>query len=165
MLYFQRWKILLILAVCALGLIFTLPNAFTPQTVASWPSFLPKHQVNLGLDLRGGSYLLLEVDMASAQRDRLNDLVDEMRTALVARHLGYTDLGVTGNHATVKLRDPSKYDEVRDAILKIDSDLQVANQPDGAITVTPTSEAVQGRERKTVDQSIEIVRRRIDETG
>ncbi|MGH7716266.1 MAG: protein translocase subunit SecD, partial [Vulcanimicrobiaceae bacterium] len=165
MLYFQRWKILLILAVCALGVIFTLPNAFSSRTVESWPSFLPKHQVNLGLDLRGGSYLLLEVDMAAVQRDRLNDLVDEMRTALIAHHLGYTDLGVSGNQAVVKLRDPSKYDEVRGAILKNEPEVQIASQSDGTITVTPTTEAAQARELKTVDQSIEIVRRRIDETG
>ena len=88
MLYFQTWKVALILAVCALGVIFTLPNAFSTKTVASWPGFLPKHQVSLGLDLRGGSYLLLEVDMASVEHDRLNNLVDELRTTQVARRIG-----------------------------------------------------------------------------
>ncbi|HVA35963.1 MAG TPA: protein translocase subunit SecD, partial [Stellaceae bacterium] len=165
MLYFQTWKIALILAVCALGVIFTLPNAFSPQTVESWPGFLPKSQVSLGLDLRGGSYLLLEVDTASVERDRLNNLVDELRTALIARHIGYTNLGVASDHATVKLLDASKYDEVHDAILKIDPDLQIASQAEGSITVKPTAEAVQARQRSAVDQSIEIVRRRIDETG
>ncbi len=165
MLYFQTWKVALILAVCALGVVFTLPNAFSPQTVASWPGFLPKHQVSLGLDLRGGSYLLLEVDMASVERDRLSNLVDELRSTLVARRIGYTHLGVSGEHAEVKLLDSSKYGEIHDAILKIDPNLQIASQSDGTITVKPTTDAVQNRERQTVDQSIEIVRRRIDETG
>ncbi|HKR20123.1 MAG TPA: protein translocase subunit SecD [Stellaceae bacterium] len=165
MLYFQTWKVALILAVCALGVIFTLPNAFTTQTVESWPSFLPKHQVSLGLDLRGGSYLLLEVDTASVERDRLNNLVDELRTALIASHVGYTNLGVAGDHASVKLTDASKYQEVHDAVVKFDSDLQFTTESDGTITLKPTPEAVQKRQQSAVDQSIGIVRRRIDETG
>ncbi|MDE2228357.1 MAG: protein translocase subunit SecD [Alphaproteobacteria bacterium] len=165
MLYFPTWKVALILAVCALGVIFTLPNAFSPQTVDSWPGLLPKHQVSLGLDLRGGSYLLLEVDTASVERDRLNSLVDELRTALIARRIGYTNLGVAGDHAQLKLLDASKYDDLHDAILKIDPDLAIASQSDGTVTVKPTAEAVQARQRSAVEQSIEIVRRRIDETG
>src|SRR5215472_13467552 len=165
MLYFQTWKVALILAVCALGVIFTLPNAFTTQTVESWPSFLPKHQVSLGLDLRGGSYLLLEVDTASVERDRLNNLVDELRTALIASHVGYTNLGVAGDHVSVKLTDASKYQTVHDAVVKYDPDLQFTTEADGTVTLKPTQEAVQKRQQSAVDQSIEIVRRRIDETG
>ncbi|HEV2161053.1 MAG TPA: protein translocase subunit SecD [Stellaceae bacterium] len=165
MLYFQTWKIALILAVCALGVIFTLPNAFSTQTVESWPSFFPKHQASLGLDLRGGSYLLLEVDTASVERDRLNNLVDELRTALIASHVGYTSLGVAGDHVTVKLTDASKYQEVHDAVVKHDPDLQFTTASDGTITLKPTQEAVEKRRQSAVDQSIEIVRRRIDETG
>ncbi|MDE1968627.1 MAG: protein translocase subunit SecD [Alphaproteobacteria bacterium] len=165
MLYFQTWKIALILAVCALGVIFTLPNAFTTATVESWPSFLPRHQVSLGLDLRGGSYLLLEVDTASVERDRLNSLVDELRTAMIANHVGYTNLGAAADHVAVKLTDASKYQEVHDAVAKFDPDLQFASASDGTITLKPTPEAVQARQRSAVDQSIEIVRRRIDETG
>ncbi|MGH6968560.1 MAG: protein translocase subunit SecD, partial [Stellaceae bacterium] len=165
MLYFQTWKIALILAVCALGVIFTLPNAFSTRTVESWPGFLPKHQVSLGLDLRGGSYLLLEVDTASVERDRLNNLVDGLRTTLIAQHVGYTNLGVAGDHVAVKLTDASKYDAMRAAILKFDPDLQIASQSDGTITLKPTHQAVEARQRSAVDQSIEIVRRRIDETG
>ncbi len=165
MLYFARWKIVLILAVCALGVIFTLPNVFSAQTVESWPGFLPKSQVSLGLDLRGGSYLLLEVDTAAVERDRLNSLVDELRTTLIGRRIGYTNLGVAGDHAAVKLTDASKYDEVRDAILKIDPELQIASASDGTMTLKPNDQAVEARRRSAVDQSIEIVRRRIDETG
>ncbi len=83
MLYFQTWKIVLILTACALGVIFSLPNLFSSATVDAWPSFVPKHQVSLGLDLRGGSQLLLQVDMASVQTERLNGLVDEIRGALL----------------------------------------------------------------------------------
>ena len=71
---------MLILGVCLLGVLFALPNTFAPATLEHWPSFLPKHQVALGLDLRGGSHLLLEVDMTTVEQERLNSLVDEVRT-------------------------------------------------------------------------------------
>ena len=95
-------------AVCLLGLLFTLPNLFPPGTVARWPGFLPHQQVSLGLDLRGGSYLLLEVDMGAVEKERLNNLVDELRTALIAAKIGYTGLAVDGDHVAFTLRDTAR---------------------------------------------------------
>jgi preprotein translocase subunit SecD len=69
MLYFQGWKLVLILGVCLLGFVFALPNAFAPATLVHWPSFL-RHQISLGLDLRGGSHLLFEVDMNAVEQER-----------------------------------------------------------------------------------------------
>ena len=69
MLYFANWKIALICAVCALGVLLSLPNLLSSTFLARLPSWLPHKQVALGLDLRGGSYLLLEVDVAAAQRE------------------------------------------------------------------------------------------------
>ena len=82
MLYFENWKIALICAVCTLGVLLSLPNLFSPSFLAHLPSWLPHKQVALGLDLRGGSYLLLQVDVAAAQHERLNSLIDNVRNAL-----------------------------------------------------------------------------------
>ena len=82
MLYFENWKIILICAICALGVLLSLPNLFSPSLLAQLPSWVPHKQVALGLDLRGGSYLLLEVDVGAAQHERLNTLVDNVRNAL-----------------------------------------------------------------------------------
>ena len=71
MLYFAQWKILLILGLCALGVLFSVPNLFTPAQLAWLPQSVPHRQVALGLDLRGGSYLLLEVDIAQNVRVRV----------------------------------------------------------------------------------------------
>src|SRR5579862_5079362 len=106
MLYFETWKVVLILAVCALGVIFSAINLFPAQTVEHWPSYAPKKQVSLGLDLRGGSYLLYEVDMKAAETDELNNLVDELRTSLVAQKIGYTGLAVDSDHVALVLREP-----------------------------------------------------------
>src|ERR1700733_6477208 len=98
MLHFKPWLVTLIMAVCAMAVILCIPNLFSQQAVARWPGFLPHQQVSLGLDLRGGSHLLLAVDMGSVEKDQLNNLVDELRTALVAAKVGYTGLAVDGDH-------------------------------------------------------------------
>ncbi len=165
MLYFQTWKVILILAACALGVIFSVPNLFQAATVDSWPSYVPKRQVSLGLDLRGGSHLLLEVDMASVERERLNGLVDEIRGALLDAKLGYTGLAVEGDHVSFSLRDAGDLNALRATLLKLDPDLEVNLAASGVSTVKFTDTAIQARQRSAVDQSIEIVRRRIDETG
>jgi protein-export membrane protein SecD len=165
MLYFPKWKVLLILAVCALGVIFTVPNFFSETAVASWPGWLPKKQVNLGLDLRGGSYLLLEVDMGSVQRERLNGLVDELRTAFREAKIGYTGLSVVGDHVSFTVRDPARMDDVRAAVRKIDPRLSLTVAANDTVAVTFDQAELEARRSATVAQSIEIVRRRIDATG
>src|SRR5580698_3774338 len=97
MLYFANWKIMLICGVCALGVLFSLPNLFTPAQLAWLPSSIPHKQVALGLDLRGGSYLLLQVDVGAAQREQLNSLIDTVRDGLRNAKIGYTDLSVQGD--------------------------------------------------------------------
>src|SRR5262249_42205429 len=63
MVQFSKWKIATVLAIILIGVITAIPNLFRPETLAAMPSFFPKNQVNLGLDLQGGSHLLLEVDL------------------------------------------------------------------------------------------------------
>ena len=82
MLHFQTWKITVIALICAFGVIFSLPNLVPASTLDRLPSWLPKHQLNLGLDLRGGSHLLYEVDFTKALHDRLDSLEDGVRAAL-----------------------------------------------------------------------------------
>ena len=165
MLYFQTWKLVLILGACLLGVIFALPNAFAPETVARWPSFLPHKQVSLGLDLRGGSHLLLEVDMGAVEKERLAGLVDEIRTQLTGAKIGYTDLHADANHVAFTVRDLDRIKDVRDIVTKIDPDIDVQIAANGAASLTPNEVALTQRRASAVDQSIEIVRRRIDETG
>ncbi|HEY1300521.1 MAG TPA: protein translocase subunit SecD [Stellaceae bacterium] len=165
MLYFANWKIVLICAACALGVLLSLPNLFSPAFLAKLPEAVPHKQVSLGLDLRGGSYLLLEVDVAAAQRDRLNAIIDNVRNALRNANIGYTGLEVEGAAITFKLRDTAEIDAAREALRKIDPDLTVTIGADGAGKVAFSTVATEARRRQAVDQSIEIIRRRIDETG
>ncbi|HEY1797073.1 MAG TPA: protein translocase subunit SecD [Stellaceae bacterium] len=165
MLYFAQWKVILICAVCALGVLFSLPNVFTPAQLSFVPQEVPHKQVNLGLDLRGGSYLLLEVDFAAAQKERLNTLVDSVRNALLNAHLGYTGLGVQNDAIVFTLREPDKSEDAKKALATVDPDLVTTVGPDGAATLKFNQVAENARRQQAVAQSIEIIRRRIDETG
>src|SRR5215472_14866822 len=165
MLYFAGWKIALICAVCALGVILAAPNLFSPSVLARLPDFAPRNQVALGLDLRGGSYLLLEVDVAAAERERLNGIIDNVRHALRDANIGYLGLAVQGDAIVFRVREPGRIDEARQALAKLDPDLAVKIADDGAATVSFTAVATETRRRQAVEQSIEIIRRRIDETG
>ncbi|HXQ51780.1 MAG TPA: protein translocase subunit SecD [Stellaceae bacterium] len=165
MLYFQTWKVVLILAVCALGLLFSAMNLVPADSIARWPSFVPKKQVSLGLDLRGGSYLLYEVDMQAAEKDELENVVDGLRTALVAAKIGYTGLAVDGDHVALVLRDPGGANDVRDIVQKLDPNLAMTVSAAGAVSLAPSDAERTQRRSAAIEQSIEIVRRRIDETG
>src|SRR5216684_2390941 len=132
MLYFANWKIALICAVCALGVLLSIPNLFSPSFLARLPSWLPHKQVALGLDLRGGSYLLLEVDVAAAQRERLNAIVDSVRNALRDAKIGYTGLNAEGDAIVFTIRDGDRIDDARQALGKIDPELTVEIANDGA---------------------------------
>ena len=82
----RPWLLFVYAAVILIGLLAALPNLLTPQQLASLPSWFPKQQMTLGLDLRGGSNLVLEVDAAALQRERVQTLnADAVRVLRQAR--------------------------------------------------------------------------------
>ncbi len=180
MLYFAKWKTGLVVAVCLAGLIFLLPNFFSTDTLEGFPGFLPNQQISLGLDLQGGSHLLLEVDVEVVIEERLEGLVDETRQGLnraEGGRIGYTDIGRKGDVVTVRIRNPEDFDRAR-AILEDMAqpiantllgtsarDLIVELDAGGVAVLRLSEDAVDARSAAAVEQSIEIVRRRIDETG
>src|ERR1700676_488907 len=142
MLYFQPWKVLTILVVCLLGVILSAPNLFNAGTLEGLPSWIPHKQVSLGLDLRGGSHLLLEVDMNQVLRERLNTVVDSARTELRNARIGYTGLAVQGNQVSFTVRDLDRLEDVRALVKKLDPDLEAAVGTDGQVTLTFNERAV-----------------------
>ncbi|MEZ5913999.1 MAG: hypothetical protein R3C42_00015 [Parvularculaceae bacterium] len=77
MLQFRPWQQALIAASVVIAAILAAPNFYPKEVVAGWPGFMPKSRINLGLDLQGGSYLLLEVDTKKVIDDRLTNLRQE----------------------------------------------------------------------------------------
>jgi preprotein translocase subunit SecD len=170
MLYFSRFKTLTVLGVCLVGALLCIPNL-----VAAPASWMPWRAIRLGLDLRGGSYLLLEVDMSAVVKERLDSLADSARQALrVAKIDRYV---VTPqpqqDRVLVRLPDPTKQDDSLAALKPLAAppdptqapDVSLAAGQSGEITLTLSPVAINQRASAAVEQSIEIVRRRIDETG
>ena len=166
MMYFSRLKTTSILVVCALGVLLCIPNLASAP--ANW---VPWRQVHLGLDLRGGSYLLLEVDMAAVAKERLDSLADGARTALRGKVQGFQPPvpQPAQNRVLIRMAPGAAQDDavklLRDAaVASGTADYQVAAEG-SEISLSIPAAALRDRANAAVLQSIEIVRRRIDETG
>jgi SecD/SecF fusion protein len=163
---FSRIKSAAIWAVCALGVLMSLPNFMPPGVL---PGGLPRF--NLGLDLQGGAYLLLEVDAEAMVKERLDATIDAVRPALRQANIGYRDLAVSGRSVMVTVPDAAQRDAARGALQPLLSGLEPGHrdftlEEDGTrLRLTLGEEAVQRATTRAADQSVEIVRRRIDETG
>ena len=157
---FSKAKIYLIAFICLLGVFYSIPNFVKDK--ASLPSWW--QPVNLGLDLQGGSHLLLEVETDVVIKERMQATSDSVRQALREKRIRY--LSLSANNDNVSLQIPNLIDENEaiSAIKKIDRDL-VVEKNDGKLDLRYSEEALKQLMLKTVDQSIEIVRRRIDELG
>jgi SecD/SecF fusion protein len=177
MMYFARWKTAAILFVCILGTLVSLPNLL-PR--AAFPDWVPVRQISLGLDLRGGSYLLLEVDTSVLLRERLEGLVEGTRRGMTQANprIPYTGLSAQPDQRRMSLRitEPSQRDAALRVVRELANAVNVgggAQQPDievtinaeGLLTATVTEAGLRAKATSAVEQSIEIVRRRIDETG
>ena len=165
MVQIPRWQVILIAVVLLAGVAFAAPNLLKSETAEGLPGWLPSDQVSLGLDLQGGSYLLLDVDLEFVFREQLENLVEGVRIALRRARLGYSDLGVAGEAVVFTLLDPTKSEEVRGLVSDIAQDVLISASDDGSVRLSFTEQALRQRRDNVLNQSIEIVRRRIDETG
>ncbi len=175
MLYFSRLKATIIVGICLLGIILAVPNLFPASSVPSW---MPWRQVHLGLDLKGGSYLLLEVDMEAVVKERLESLADAVRTNLRRANIGYQNLAAqpTQRRVSLRLRDATQADAATSALRDLANpistgmgsslpDLDIATTSDGQMVLTLSEVGLRDKATNAVQQSIEIVRRRIDGSG
>lgn len=170
MIYMSRWKAILTIIVCVLSLAYCMPNIIGPEGRAwlmqNMPSWMPNKTVNLGLDLRGGSHLQLQVDVDSVIRARAEDLVNQARPDLRAEKIGYTKITSIPGGMRITLKDGEDVNKVRRVLRGIDNTLDITISDDRTLVEAKLSE--QGLKEirdQTIDQSIEIVRRRVDESG
>jgi preprotein translocase subunit SecD len=174
MLQLARWRIILVAVVTAMGVAFAFPNFVPERLRESLPGFLPRQAINLGLDLRGGSQLLLEVDVATLRRQQLENVADQMAAALRAAdpQIRYTGRGVVGDAARVRLIDASQSERARRELRPLAQSPTTGNEiltftegEDGLIEARMAPQYVRELSRQAAQQSIEIIRRRIDPTG
>lgn len=178
MLYFARWKIILTVIVSVMGVLFALPNFMSQSTLSALPNWLPAQQINLGLDLRGGSHLLLEVESQAVIAERLDNLKGDVRGVLRGEGIGYTGLRATDSEVRVRIRDTADMEKALERLQTLSvpiqtnlfsaasaRDLIIEESEPGIVTLVLSELAIEQRVRSAVEQSIEIVRRRIDELG
>jgi preprotein translocase subunit SecD len=176
MLYFTRWKALSIVLTALVICLFAVPNFLPASMVDSWPKWAQRHIV-LGLDLQGGSHILLEVDTKSVRKEMLENLRDEVRRVLRDARIGYTGLVVRGNSVEVRIREGTNSSQAQSKLEGLSQPLggilsatgqrniDVTSEPGSLYRLTLTEPAIVERVRQAVDQSIEIIGRRVNELG
>src|SRR5215468_586877 len=175
--HFTPIKQAAVLITCLIGALLIVPNFFSKETLARWPSWLPSRQLNLGLDLRGGAHLLLSMETGEVRKDWLDTLRDDARRRLREAKIGVTGLGVANNVVQVRLAKAEDADaalkELRGMIQPIGNllvgssghDIEIKKGDGGVITITPTEPGLQQRIGNAIGAAIETVRRRVDSLG
>jgi len=175
MLYFSRFKALAIIMTALVVCLFAVPNFFPEAKVKTWPVWAQRHIV-LGLDLQGGSYLLLEVDSNYVKKEKLDQVRDEVRRVLRDAKIGYTGLAVRGDAVEVRVKEGdqqaalTKARELSQPLGGLlgssgQRSLEVSDAGGGLIRLTVPQAAITERIRQTIEQSIQIVERRVNELG
>lgn len=156
-------RILIIIGICLVGVFFAIPNIMPNQ------QNLPKwwQPISLGLDLQGGSSLLLQVKMDDVLKDKMSTLEDSVRQSLREHKIRYQDLKSSDKGVFVKISDFAARDKAKEAFRKLDQGLEVSEDAngEGLVTIAYNEQAITALKYQVIDQSIGIVRRRIDELG
>ncbi len=165
MLNLQRWQTLAVIAFTALAVLFALPNVLPAVVLDHLPGWYQQSRINLGLDLRGGAHFLLEADLRSVLNERLTNLGDSVRGELRKQQVAFKDITTEqGRAVIVVLRDESQRAKAIEAIRTVDPSLAVSGSGD-TIRLAYADQDLFRRKKEVIDQSIEILRRRVDETG
>ncbi len=173
MIQLSRWKVILVVASAILGCLLAFPNLLSSAQREALPGWLPKNALNLGLDLQGGSYLLLEVDVPAMREKRVTNLIEDVRVTLNGEGIATNGFQREAGGVIVTLANPGQQTAAFEALRQ----LAGAAGPSGQVERTATrvggdrirfaytDTALAGMGATAVDQSIEVVRRRIDSLG
>jgi preprotein translocase subunit SecD len=176
MLQVPTWVRVLVAAILVGGLLIAMPNVLPDNIRARMPSFL-QSTISLGLDLQGGSYLLEEVQLDQVVKDRIESLTGDIRVGLRKAHIGFNDTNVTANSVSVHIIDPTQFDQAKDVIQGLNPlaggsmlavgtrDYDVSYPGNNVITMKMSDSYLRSMADQTLDQEIEVVRKRIDALG
>jgi preprotein translocase subunit SecD len=168
MINFPKWKMFLVIAVCAWGIFQSIPNFLTADQLAKY-KFLPDNTIKLGLDLQGGSHLLLQVDFKHYLTEHLDALLDDVRKNFRTEKIGYLNLAVkkTSDISAISftLRDKNQAEIAEEKLKEISRDFTIEIDDKGLVRAFYNEDAIARMKKGVIEKSIEIVRRRVDETG
>ena len=176
MLQVPRWVRILVAVILLGGLLVAIPNVMPSDIRTKFPGWL-QNTVSLGLDLQGGSYLLLEVELDQVQKDRLESLTGDVRVALRKAHIAFNGLSVGSDSLSLHVIDPTQFDEAKDIIqqqnplaggsmVSIGAREYDASYPgNGTIALKMSDVYKAAMKEQILSQEIEVVRKRIDALG
>ncbi|MFT4089692.1 MAG: protein translocase subunit SecD [Asticcacaulis sp.] len=174
MMELSRWKIIMVALVTLVGIYLSLPN-FLPQNVRdNLKGFVAPNTLNLGLDLQGGSELLLEVDTDALAREKTQNLTEDVRARLRDNRIAFSGPSISGDTVSVRITDATQVDAAQKALANLSMplpqnqsvrDVTIAKGPDQTIRLTFTREGRNAEASAAVDASILVVRKRIDNLG
>ena len=173
MIRLPRWKVIVVIAALAFGVLFTLPNVLPTQTLAALPAWMPHNRINLGLDLQGGSYLLYEVDTAALKTEKLTNLTEDVRNTLQQKQIAGSQPVLANGVVDVRITDPAQVETAFRAFQDLGEqlpngggrDVSVTTGPDQHLHLSISDIAMRQESVQAVAQNIEIIRRRVDAMG
>ncbi|MEO6248313.1 MAG: protein translocase subunit SecD [Sphingomicrobium sp.] len=175
MLDFPRWKVIAISVAILFGMLFAVPSFFPKEQVAHWTKGMPHSRINLGLDLAGGSHLLLEADTADAAKQRVAAMEDnvssELRRGDTPIDIG--DIATSGGVLSFMVRNPAQVDAAVEKLRQLTKPVGLTGQRDWDVTVvdqsrvllTPTADGQTRALKDAMTVARDVVRRRIDPQG
>jgi preprotein translocase subunit SecD len=175
MLEFPKWKVWLIATLIAIGVLLSIPSLIAGSPYAdAWPKWLPQYKISLGLDLAGGSHLLLEADANDAQKQRLQSMEDSVSTELRRDpRVEIGDISTAGGRLSFLVRNPAQVDAAvehmrnltRPVALTGNRDWDVSVVDSTRVVLTPTRSGTAQALKDAMSVARDVVRRRIDPGG
>jgi preprotein translocase subunit SecD len=173
MLDFPRWKMWATTLACLIGIAMAIPSFFPESVVAKWPAFLPSARINLGLDLAGGSHLLLEGDTSDVAKQRLDQMEDIMRSELRKAKIEVGDMSTAGGRLSFLVRDPAQVDAAREiannqtqpVALTGQRTFNIAVVDSTRLVLTPTQSGLDEALENAMKTAREVVYNRVDPEG
>jgi len=172
---FPRWKVLSIWAVVLIGILLAIPSLMPARMVAAWPSWLPSARISLGLDLAGGSQLLLEADSRDFLKQRMQAMEETVATEMRRGdpEIGIADVSTTGGRVSFVVTDPTQVDAAVERMRTVTQPVGLTGSRDwdvgvvdlNRVVLTPTSGGSQQALKNAMTVARDVVRRRIDPQG
>lgn len=183
MLYFSNWKLFTILTVVIVGIVCAAPNLLSNQQAESLPSWVPNQKINLGLDLQGGSHLVLKMnadellqDQLSSLRDSVNQTLRELR--IDGKIVRRSRPRIIDGQVQVRINNPQHVEQAYQALQNLiqplefsilagtsDNNIEVTKGENGFILLAPTEAAITDRLRGAMGSAVEVMRKRVDPNG
>ena len=175
MLDFPRWKTFSIWAVVLLGILFAIPSLLPEKAREHWPAFLPHSTINLGLDLAGGSHLLIEADKQDLMKQRLQSMEDTVTTEMQRgdRRIAISDVSTSGGRVSFAVTEPTKVDAAVERMRAVTQPVGMTGSRDwdvgvvdlNRVVLTPTESGTDQALKNAITGARDVVRRRIDPQG